>query len=159
MNNETTQLADYLGQMIRQATVETIRHTVGEDAATKAANSLRSIPLPGGDTEPADLEPATPVWPTAPYMWHDGEVWTRQEDGYYCSVTDVWTNAHMAMVDSPVFRNGSRRFVREAEPVRLITEKAWRAWEAAKAQRLDELEEADAMLMDAVDSLAQEVAR
>ena len=33
-----------------------------------------------------DTEPAAPVWPSAPFVWQDGKVWTRDENGDYNAV-------------------------------------------------------------------------
>lgn len=156
-NTDMTQLADYLGQMIRQAAVETIRHTVGEDAATRAANNMRAIPLPGDDTEPADAEPAVPVWPTAPYMWWKSVLFQRDEDGNYvhpdgivCPMTDG------SAPDDHPWVIESRAFAREAVPVTLVPTEAWEAWSESTEWHRSDTHDA---LLDAVDSLAQEAAR
>ena len=120
-NNDMTQLADYLGQMICQATVEMIRHTVGEDAATKAANNMRAIPLPGDDTESAwkpvvggtvETEEQYAALPegsivasssTNPYVRgsrSDGDYWL----GIGCD--DKFSNLYMARISRTILRVG-----------------------------------------------------
>lgn len=152
MNNETTQLAEYLGQMIRQATVETIRHTVGEDAATRAANNMRAIPLPGGDTEPA-----APVWPSAPYVWWEGDVLRRGGD-FYASA--AWKLGSDGLTGEGVYGDNVRSFAREAVPVTLVPTEAWEFWKQACASELYAPSRGiDGGLIAAVDRLTQEVNR
>ena len=151
MNNETIQLADYLGQMIRQATVETIRHIVGEEAASDATNSLRSIPLPGGDTEPADTEPEpVPDWPTAALLWHNGRVWARSANGSYLTQGDHWHATYMDGANQKL-RDGARRFAREAVPAVVVPAAEWEAFRASAARR--ECHRTEAELIDAADAL------
>ena len=103
------------------------------------------------DSEP-DPEPA---WPTAPLVWHAGQVW-QQEDDMYASANDVWSEGHMNDGPSNMFRNDARRFAREAVPVTLVPTEAWGTWKRA-TRDLDYTP--DSELIDAMNSLAQEVAR
>ena len=150
-NNDMTQLADYLGQMISQATVEMIRHTEGEDAATKAANNMRAIPLPGDDTESAGAEPAVPAWPTAPHVWWDGHVWVRVEGGDYDGPSDYWSAEHLNSTTDSI-RNGALSFAREAVPVIPVPVAAWEAWRRSTAHR--ECHRTEIELMNATDTMA-----
>ena len=104
---------------------------------------------PGPEPEP---EPE-PVWPTAPLVWHDGEVWVRGDDGEYQTAGDYWAKSHLDSTVQPV-RDGARRFVREAIPVTLVPTEAWETWKRA-TRDLDYTP--DCELIDAVDSLAREV--
>ena len=127
-------------------------------ALRTAANALEDVTtqlrtLATEIDTPDDLnDPEPDPWPSAPYVWHDGQVWMRVGGGDYYVPSDYWSAEHLnATADS--IRDGALGFAREAVPVTLVPTEAWQAWETAKAQRLDELEESDAMLMDAVDAL------
>ena len=96
-----------------------------------------------------------PVWPTAPLVWHDGKVWERDEAGDYDSVNDLWGKRHMNSETADI-RAGAHRFAREAVPVTPVPSAEWEAWKSA-TRDLDYTPDCD--LIDAVDSLAREVAR
>ena len=98
---------------------------------------------------------AAPAWPTAPLVWWEGEVWVRGDDGEYQTAGDYWAKSHLDSTVQPV-RAGARRFVREAIPVTIVPTEAWETWKHA-TRDLDYTP--DCELIDAVDSLAQEVAR
>ena len=118
------------------------------DAVMRAAARAETTTAP----EPAP----EPVWPTAPYVWHDGKVWQLDSAGRYNGPHDTLHEGHLDF-SADVIRNDASRFAREAEPVRLITEKAWETWRRS-CDPLDMAQE-DRALIEAVDSLAQEVAR
>ena len=121
------------------------------NALDETVTALRAL---SDDLNEPDPEP-TPAWPTAPHVWWDGGVWALYDDGEYLISGDYWHESHL---DNPIsfIRDEARRFAREAEPVRLITENAWEAWLNALP---DPANDADDDLVQAVDSLAQEVAR
>ena len=86
-----------------------------------------------------DTEPE-PTWPTAPYVWQDGEVWTRVIGGYMVPA-NIWTLDHLT---SPNYATGARRFAREAVPVTIVPAAEWgilrrcvedegAVWDAAEA--------------------------
>lgn len=97
-----------------------------------------------------------PVWPTAPLVWHDGKVWVQAASETYFGDSSFWGKHHLNSETASI-REGARRFAREAVPVTPIPTEAWEAWRSS-CDPLDMAQE-DRALMDAVDSLAQEVAR
>ena len=116
------------------------------NALEETVTALRAL---SDDLNEPDPEPDVPEWPTAPYVWWDGEVWVRGDDGEYQTAGDYWAKSHLdATVD------GARRFAREAVPVTLVPTEAWEEWGSFTLPNHQ-----DTALMDAVDSLAQEVAR
>ena len=123
------------------------------NALEETATALRAL---SDDLNEPDPEPAPePVWPTAPHVWWEGEVWVRGDDGEYQTAGDYWAKSHLDSTVQPV-RAGARRFVREAIPVTIVPTEAWETWKHA-TRDLDYTP--DCELIDAVDSLAQEVAR
>ena len=122
------------------------RHVASGDLGTWPAPLMRG---PVTNTEP------TPAWPTAPHVWWDGGVWALYDDGEYQIFGDHWHESHL---DNPIsfIRNEARRFAREAVPVTPVPTEAWETWKHA-TRDLDYTP--DSELIDAVDSLAQEVAR
>ena len=120
-------------------------------AASALEETVTALRALSDDLNEPDPEPDVPEWPTAPYVWWDGEVWVRGDDGEYQTAGDYWAKSHLdATVD------GARRFAREAVPVTPVPTAEWEA-------SLDALPmsvcDADRDLLAAVDSLAQEVAR
>ena len=107
------------------------------------------------DPEPEPEPEPEPAWPTAPHVWWEGEVWVRGDDGEYQTAGDHWEKSHLDSTVQPV-RDGARRFVREAVPVVVVPAAEWETWKHA-TRDLDYTP--DCELIDAVDSLAQEVAR
>ena len=81
------------------------------NALEETVTALRAL---SDDLNVPDPEPA-PEWPTAPYVWQDGKVWTRVMGGYTVPA-DIWTLDHLT---SPNYATGARRFAREAVPVTL----------------------------------------
>ena len=65
------------------------------------------------------------------------------------------------MNDGPsnMFRNDARRFAREAVPVTLVPTEAWETWKSWAPSEAVGACAGDRELVNAVDSLAQEVAR
>ena len=102
-----------------------------------------------------DLNEPDPAWPTAPLVWWGGKVWVSGVNGVYQTAGDYWAKGHLDGV-SASFREASRRFAREAVPVTPVPTEAWETWKRA-TRDLDYTP--DCELIDAVDSLAQEVAR
>ena len=121
------------------------------NALEETVTALRAL---SDDLNVPDPEPE-PVWPTAPHVWWDGKVWVRAATETYFGDSSFWGKPHLNS-GTAFIRDEARRFAREAEPVRLITENAWEAWLNALP---DPANDADDDLVQAVDSLAQEVAR
>ena len=96
-----------------------------------------------------------PVWPTAPYVWHDGMVWVRAATGTYFGGISFWDKHHLNSELATVHEE-AHRFARKAAPVTPVPTEAWETWKRA-TRDLDYVP--DSELIDAVDSLAQEVAR
>ena len=117
----------------------------------EVVTALRAL---SDDLNEPDPEP-TPAWPTAPHVWWEGEVWVRGDDGEYQTAGDYWAKSHLDSTAQPV-RDGARRFAREAVPVTPVPSAEWDAWKSA-TRDLDYTPDCD--LIDAVDSLAREVAR
>ena len=121
------------------------------NALEETVTALRAL---SDDLNEPDPEPE-PVWPTAPIVWHDGKAWERDEAGDYDSINDMWGKRHMNSETADI-RDGARRFAREAISVTPVPTEAWETWKRA-TRDLDYTP--DSELIDAVDSLAQEVAR
>ena len=121
------------------------------NALEETVTALRAL---SDDLNVPDPEPE-PVWPTAPYVWHDGKVWVRSATETYFGDSNFWAKSHLDITAQHV-RDGARRFVREAVPVTLVPTEAWETWKSA-TRYLDYTPDCD--LIDAVGSLAQEVAR
>ena len=121
------------------------------NALDETVTALRAL---SDDLNEPDPEP-TPAWPTAPHVWWDGGVWALYDDGEYLISGDYWHESHLDSTAQPV-RDGARRFAREAVPVTPVPSAEWDAWKSA-TRDLDYTP--DCELIDAVDSLAQEVAR
>ena len=117
----------------------------------EVVTALRAL---SDDLNEPDPEP-TPAWPTAPLVWWDGKVWVRGDDKEYQTAGNYWAKRHLDGVIAAV-RDGARRFAREAISVTPVPTKAWEEWERA-SRDLDYAP--DCELVDAVESLAQEVAR
>ena len=122
------------------------RHVASGDLGTWPAPLMRG---PVTNTEP------TPAWPTAPLVWWDGKVWVRAATETYFGDSSFWGKHHLNSETASI-RDDARRFARKAVPVTPVPTEAWGTW-------LDTLPmsacNADRDLLDAVDSLAQEVAR
>ena len=125
------------------------------NALEETVTALRALSDDLNEPDP-EPEPAAPAWPTAPFVWHAGEVWQRQEDGRYESAHHFWTVESMTHNPNSTVCDNARRFAREAVPVTLVPTEAWEAWKSA-TRDLDYTPDCD--LIDAVDSLSQEVAR
>ncbi len=93
------------------------------------------------------------VWPTAPHVWFECEVWTRDGLGDYGVRGGSHDRSHLSCTHVRL-RDEAVRFAREAIPVTLVPTEAWEEWE-----RLSLTDHHDTALVDAVDHLAQEVAR
>lgn len=119
------------------------------NALEETVTSLRAL---SDDLNVPDPEPE-PVWPTAPHVWHDGEVWTRLPDGRYTTRYISWAEGDLQSTFEHV-RDVIARFAREAVPVTPVPTEAWEAWKSA-TRDLDYTP--DCELIDAVDSLAREV--
>ena len=124
------------------------RHVASGSLGTWPAPLMRG---PVTNTEP---EPE-PVWPTAPLVWHDGKVWVQAESETYFEDSNFWGKYHLNS-ETTAARDGARRFAREAISVTPVPTEAWETWKHA-TRDLDYT--SDCELIDAVDSLAQEVAR
>ena len=98
---------------------------------------------------------AAPAWPTAPLVWHDGKVWVRAASETYFGDSNFWGKNHLNS-ETTAAREAARRFAREAVPVVVVPAAEWETWKHA-TRDLDYTP--DCELIDAVDSLAQEVAR
>ena len=107
------------------------------------------------DSEP---EPEPDPWPTAPLVWHDGKVWVRGDDGEYQTAGDYWAKSHLDSETAAV-RDDTRRFAREAVPVVPVPAAEWEAWKSWVPSEAVGVCAGDRELVNAVDSLAQEVAR
>ena len=105
--------------------------------------------------EPAPEPEPEPVWPTAPLVWWDGKVWVRAATETYFGDSSFWGKHHLNSETASI-REAARRFAREAIPVTPVPTEAWETWKYA-TRYLDYTP--DSELIDAVDSLAQEVAR
>ena len=122
------------------------RHVASGDVGTWPAPLMRG---PVTNTEP------TPAWPTAPLVWWDGKVWVRAATETYFGDSSFWGKHHLNSETASI-REAARRFAREAIPVTPVPTEAWETWKYA-TRYLDYTP--DSELIDAVDSLAQEVAR
>ena len=121
------------------------------NALEETVTALRAL---SDDLNEPDPEP-TPAWPTAPHVWWDGGVWALYDDGEYLISGDYWHESHLDSTVQPV-RDDARLFARGAVPVTPVPTEAWETWKRA-TRDLDYTP--DCELIDAVDSLAQEVAR
>ena len=121
------------------------------NALEETVTALRAL---SDDLNVPDPEPE-PVWPTAALLWWGGEVWVRATAETYFRDSSFWGKHHLNSETASI-REGARRFAREAVPVVAVPAAEWETW-------LDALPmsacNADRDLLDAVDSLAQEVAR
>ena len=125
------------------------------NALEETVTALRALSDDLNEPDPEPEPEPEPVWPTAPLVWWEGEVWVRGDDGEYQTAGDYWAKSHLDGTVQSV-RDGARHFVREAVPVTLVPTEAWEEWKRA-TRDLDYTP--DCELIDAVDSLAQEVAR
>ena len=121
------------------------------NALEETVTALRAL---SDDLNVPDPEPE-PVWPTADLLWHAGKVWERCGEWGYKGVGAYWRKDHLSGSPSDI-RDGARRFAREAVPAVVVPAAEWEAWKRA-IRDLDYTP--DCELIDAVDSLAQEVAR
>ena len=117
-------------------------------ALRTAANALEDVTTQLRTLSTEIDTPADPVLPTAPYVWHDGEIWTRDEDGDYISATDRWADRHLQS-SVPHLREAAHTFAREAVPVTLVPTREWEEWRRSTAHRECQRTEAD--LMNATD--------
>ena len=132
--------------------IDALRRVV--DLIAGGEGVIRLEPAPEPEPEP-DPEPA---WPTAPLVWWDGKAWVQAKLETYFGDSNFWGKYHLNS-ETTAAREGARRFAREAVPVTLVPTEAWETWLEAVAITLAEAEYIDSELIDAVDSLAQEVAR
>ena len=122
------------------------------NALDETVTALRAL---SDDLNVPDPEPE-PAWPTAPYVWWDGYLWeVTGGGGRYVSVVASIHSPDLTNRDSKT-REKATRFAREAVPVTPVPTEAWETWKRA-TRDLDYTP--DCELIDAVDSLAQEVAR
>ena len=121
------------------------------NALEETVTALRAL---SDDLNEPDPEP-TPAWPTAPLVCHDGKVWVRAATETYFWDSSFWGKHHLDSEIAAV-REAARRFTREAVPVVVVPTEAWETWKRA-TRDLDYAP--DSELIDAVNSLAQEVAR
>ena len=121
------------------------------NALEETVTALRAL---SDDLNEPDPEPE-PVWPTAPYVWHDGKMWVRAATGTYFGDSSFWGKRHLDSEIAAVHEE-AHRFARKAVPVTPVPTEAWETWKRA-TRDLDYTP--DCELIDAVDSLAQEVAR
>ena len=124
------------------------------NALDETVTALRAL---SDDLNEPDPEPE-PAWPTAPHVWWEGEVWVRGDDGEYQTAGDYWAKSHLDSTVQPV-RAGARTFAREAVPVTLVPTEAWEKWKSWVPSEAGGACAGDRELVNAVDSLAQEVAR
>ena len=84
-----------------------------------------------------------PVWPTAPHVWWEGEVWVRGDDGEY-QTPGGYRHEGNLVCPSPEVRDRARSFAREAVPVAIVPAAEWgilrrcvedegAVWDAAEA--------------------------
>ena len=126
------------------------------NALEETVTALRAL---SDDLNEPDPEPAVPVWPTAPYVWHAGEVWERVDGGDYDCPSDYWIPELLNSTTDSV-RDGALSFASEAVPVTLVPTEAWGAWKSwVPSEAAAAICAGDRKLLDAVDSLAQEVDR
>ena len=119
------------------------------NALDETVTALRAL---SDDLNEPDPEPE-PVWPTAALLWWGGKVWERCGEWGYKGVGAYWRKDHLSGPPSDI-RAGARRFAREAISVTPVPTEAWEEWGSFTLPNHQ-----DTALMDAVDSLAQEVAR
>ena len=122
------------------------------NALEETVTALRAL---SDDLNEPDPEPE-PVWPTAPYVWHDGKVWAQAALETYFGDSNFWGRYHLNS-EITAAREGARRFAREAVPVVAVPAAEWWAFRASATRR--ECHRTEAALIDATDALAQEVAR
>ena len=123
-------------------------------ALEEVVTALRAL---SDDLNEPDPEPdPEPVWPTAPYVWHDGKVWAQAALETYFGDGNFWGRYHLNS-EITAAREGARRFAREAVPVVAVPAAEWWAFRASATRR--ECHRTEAALIDATDALAQEVAR
>ena len=118
------------------------------NALEETVTALRAL---SNDLNEPDPEPAIPAWPSAPYVVWDGDVLRKWGD-FYASA--AWKFGSDGLTEADGYGDNVRRFAREAVPVTLVPTEAWEEWE-----RLSLTDHHDTALVDAVDHLAQEVAR
>ena len=97
------------------------------NALEETVTALRALSDDLNEPDPEPEPEPEPVWPTVPYVWHDGTVWVRGDDGEYRTAGDYWAKSHL---DAPAqsVRDGARRFAREAVPVVVVPTEAWDAF-------------------------------
>ena len=105
-----------------------------------------------------DLNEPDPAWPTAPLVWWDGKVWVSGDNGVYQTAGDYWAKRHLDGVSASI-REAASRFAREAVPVTPVPTEAWEKWTSWVPSEAGGACAGDRELVNAVDSLAQEVAR
>ena len=123
-------------------------------ALEEVVTTLRAL---SDDLNEPDTEPE-PVWQTAPYVWHDGMVWVRAATGTYFGGISFWDKHHLNSELATVHEE-AHRFAREAVPVTLVPTEAWEKWKSWVPSEAGGACAGDRELINAVDSLAQEVAR
>ena len=119
------------------------------NALDETVTALRAL---SDDLNEPDPEP---VWPDVPLVWWDGKAWVQAASETYFGDSSFWGKRHLNSETASV-REAARRFAREAVPVTLVPTEAWETWKRATSD-LDYMP--DWELVDAVDSLAQGVAR
>ena len=125
------------------------------NALEETVTALRALSDDLNEPDP-DPEPGpTTAWPTAPLVWQDGKVWVQAASETYFGDGNFWGKYHLNS-ETTAAREGARRFAREAISVTPVPTAEWETWKRA-TRDLDYTP--DSELIDAVDSLAQEVAR
>ena len=119
-----------------------------------ASGNLGMWPAPLMRGPVTNTEPE-PVWPTAALLWWGGKAWVQATAETYFRDSSFWGKHHLNS-ETASLREEARRFAREAVPVTPVPTEAWETWKHA-TRDLDYTP--DCELIDAVDSLAQEVAR
>ena len=89
-------------------------------ALEEVVTTLRAL---SDDLNEPDTEPE-PVWPTAPYVWHDGMVWVRAATGTYFGGISFWDKHHLNSELATVHEE-AHRFAREAVPVVVVPAAEW----------------------------------
>ena len=126
------------------------------NALEETVTALRAL---SDDLNKPDPEPEpAPVWPTAQYVWWDGYLWEPPGGGWYVSMIGDLHSPDLADLD-PDIRDEAIRFAREAVPVTLVPSEAWETWKSWVPSEAVGACAGDRELVNAVDSLAQEVAR
>ena len=114
------------------------------NALEETVTALRAL---SDDLNEPDPEP---VWPTAPYVWHDGKVWAQDTPETYFGGSNFWGKYQLNR-ETTAAREGARRFAREAVPVTPVPTAEWEALRKAAGRR--EWNRTEAELIHATDAL------